>query len=97
MTLTKIAFAAGLFALVAPTVSFASQTSPYERCQLPGHTCMHRDNQVGVQTTVYGELESRGMNSAITPSFTPDGAPASTKIIVENNMPEEIGHGSHDN
>jgi hypothetical protein len=97
MTLTKIAFAAGLLALVAPSVSFASQTSGYERCQLPGHTCMQRQNQVGVSTTVYGELDSHGMNSAMPPSLTPDGSQASTKVIVANNEPEEIGHGSHQN
>jgi len=97
MTLTKIAFAAGLFALAAPTISFASQTSPYERCRLPGHTCMVHGNLVGAETTVYGELESHGRNTAIPPSFTPDGRQPSTKIIVEDPAgPVEIGHGSQD-
>ena len=92
MTLTKIAIAAALFAVVAPAASFASQTSHFDRCNSPMHFCAPVQNQVGVSTTSYGELEARGMNSAIPPSLTPDGATPTTKITEANNAPQQIGH-----
>ncbi len=92
MTLSKIVFAAGLLAIVAPTASFASTSSPYDRCQTPFRICSVHANQVGVATTVYGELESRGTNSAQEPSLTPDGSQPTTKVIVANTAPEKAGH-----
>jgi hypothetical protein len=92
MTLTKIALAAGLFAIVAPGASFASQASHYDRCNTPMIVCAPAQNQIGVSTTSYGELEARGMNAAIPPSLTPDGAAPTTKIVVANTAPEQVGH-----
>jgi hypothetical protein len=92
MTLTKIALAAGLFAIVAPAASFANPTSSYERCNLPMHSCAPRMNQVGVSTTSYGELETHGMNSAIAPSLTPNGNAPSTKIVVAGSFSQQVGH-----
>ncbi|MEO6610314.1 MAG: hypothetical protein ABIN69_17765 [Aestuariivirga sp.] len=92
MTLTKIALAAGFFAIVAPGASFASQTSHYDRCNTPMIVCAPTQNQVGVSTTSYGELEAHGMNAATPPSLTPDGAAPSTKVIEANNAPQQVGH-----
>jgi hypothetical protein len=92
MNISKIALIAGLLAVAAPAASFANSNSSTDFCSGGIANCATGENLVGKTTTSYGILDSRGSNTAIVPSFTPDGSQAIKKVIVADQTPQKAGH-----